>query len=66
MLLDILGSGYHLYDHEIATNEILDATSMELYSCCANRSSVGLRGFLNEHECNDYCEVMGLSQSQNA
>lgn len=63
MLLDIQGSGYCLYDPEIATNNTMDANSMEFYFCCGNCSSVGITGFLNEHECNDYCKVMGLSQS---
>lgn len=63
MLLDIQGSGYCLYDPEIATNEIMDASSMEFYFCCGNCSSVGITGFLDEHECNDYCKMIGLSQS---
>lgn len=43
MLLDIQGSGYCLYDPEIATDEIMDARSMEFYFCCGNCSSVGIR-----------------------
>ena len=62
MLLDIQDSGYCLYDPEIATYEIMDTSSMEYYFCCGNCSSVGITGFLNEHECNVYCKVMGLSQ----
>jgi len=36
MLLDIQGSGYCLYDPEIATNELMDANTMEFYFCCGN------------------------------
>lgn len=62
MLLDIQGSGYCLYDPEIATNDIMDASSLEYYFCCGNYSSMGITCFLNEHECNAYCKMMDLSQ----
>ena len=60
MLLDIQGSGYCLYDPEKATNEIMDASSTEFYCCCGNCSSVGIKGFLDVHECNNYCNMMGF------
>ena len=62
MLLDIQGSGYCLYNPEIATNDIMDASSLEYYFCCGNYSSMGITCFLNEHECNAYCKMMDLSQ----
>lgn len=62
MLLDIQGSGYCLYDPEKATNDIMDASSLEYYFCCGNYSSVGITCFLNEHECDAYCKMMDLSQ----
>lgn len=62
MLLDIQGSGYSLYDPEIATNDLMDATSNEFYFCCGNCSSLGITTFLNAHECNVYCDMMGLSR----
>lgn len=63
MLLDIQGSNYNLYDPEIATNEIMDASSHEFYFCCGNCSAVGMAGFSGEHECNTYCDMMGLNSS---
>lgn len=65
MLLDIQGFGYCLYDFEIVINNIMDVSSMEFYFCCRNCLLVGIIGFFNEYECNDYCKVMGLSQLQN-
>lgn len=39
----------------------MDVSSVEFYFCCRNCLLVGIVGFFNEYECNDYCKVMGLS-----
>ena len=44
MSLDIQGSGYQLYDPEIATAELCDNTS-EIYSCCRNFSTIAMGEF---------------------
>jgi hypothetical protein len=60
MLLDIQGLKLVLYDPEIATANIMDEESSELYFCCGNCTSVGIEEFLKRHTCNDYCKMMGL------
>jgi len=61
MLLDIQGSGYRLYDPEIATNDVQDEEDNEVYFCCGNCSSVAINNFLDLHKCNKYCQMMGLA-----
>lgn len=63
MLLDIQGSKYNLYDPEIATDNLMDDESDELYFCCGNCTSIGIKEFLEGvqgHACNDFCKMMGL------
>ena len=64
MLLDIQGTGYQLFDPEIATNEVMDEEDEEVYFCCGNCSSVGINAFLASHKCNKYCAMMGLAENK--
>ena len=61
MLLDIQGSGFTLYDPEIATEELRD-DSGEIYFCAGNTSSFGIKKFLEEHICNKYCDMLDISE----
>ena len=60
MIMDIQGSMYHLYDPEIATESLQDVGEDEIYFCCGNLASIGIKAFLDEHTCNKYCNMMGL------
>lgn len=68
MLIDIQGSGYALYDPEIATESLKaddnedDTDSSEILFCCGNLSTMAIQGFLNEHVCNKYCKMLALSE----
>ena len=57
MLLDIQGSGYSLYDPEIATADLIDAG--EVFFCCGNLSSTSIDTFKKDHLCNKYCDMVG-------
>ena len=43
MLLDIQGSGYTLYDPEIATEKLMANQDLEIYFCSGNCSTVAYR-----------------------
>lgn len=60
MVLDIQGSMYRLYDPEISTELLHVEDTNEVYFCCGNLSSLGIRGFLENHVCNKYCRMMAL------
>ncbi len=62
MLLDLQGSYYHLYDPEIATKELCSDEKDEFYFCCGNLAHVAIQGFLRNHTCNKYCEMMGIDE----
>jgi hypothetical protein len=61
MLLDIQGSDFTLYDPEIATDDVFDSETNEMYFCCGNCTTVGMENFIKAHTCNEYCKLMGLS-----
>lgn len=61
MLLDIQGMGYNLFDPEIATDQVMYEESNEIYFCCGNCSSVGMETFPSAHECNKFCEMIGIA-----
>ncbi len=67
MILDIQGSGYSLYDPEISTTR-LDGGSKsstvydETYFCAGNLSFIGINELKKKHQCNKFCEMMGLSE----
>ena len=56
MLLDNHGSGYSLYDPEIATADLIDGG--EDFFCCRNLSSISIDTFRKDHICNKYCDMV--------
>ena len=58
MLLDLQGLGYHLFDPEIASRDIIDDN--EYLFSNGNLSTVAINSFIERHKCNAYCEVIGL------
>ena len=60
MLLDIQGSGYQLYDPEIATTQLFLDDATEVYFCCGNLSTIAIAQFAKKHACNKYCEMLEL------
>ena len=59
MLVDLQGSMFKLYNPEIATSEFISDTD-ESYFCAGNLSHISIDTFFRDHECNNYCELMGL------
>ena len=59
MVLDIQGSGYRLYDPEIASTELV--VENELLFCVGNLSNTAIQTFLRNHKCIDnMCRMFGL------
>ena len=56
MLLDNQGSGYSLYDPEIATADLTDEG--EVFFCCGNLSSISIDTFRKDHICNKYRDMV--------
>ena len=59
MLLDIQGSGYELFDPEIASHELFDGSAEVLY-CAGNLSQMAIDKFVSGHKCNIFCDIIGL------
>ena len=51
LLLDIQGSGYKLYDPEIATADDLSSDSDENYFCAGNLRGYAIKNFFRQHHC---------------
>ena len=60
MLVDLQGSGYQLYDPEIATLQHVD--NDEIFFCAGNLSKVAFDTFKKEHKCGTYCKLMKLPE----
>ena len=58
MLSDIQGSGYTLYDPEIASST--PAEDGEYLFCAGNLSNIAISTFVANHTCNYYCKIVGL------
>lgn len=62
--LDIQGSSFKLYDHEIATTDLLvnDASldSKEVNFCPGILSCIAIDECKSKHTCNKYCDMMSL------
>ena len=59
MVLDIQGSGYRLYDPEIASTELV--VENELLFCVGNLSNTAIQTFLGNHKCIDnMCRMFGF------
>lgn len=59
MLVDIQGSGYTLYDPEIASGMLKDETDEILFTT-GNLSQTAINTFIQQHECNAFCGLLGL------
>ena len=62
MVLDIQGTGYSLYDPEVASSKLFDDERMVLF-CYGNLSTEAIDQFLKEHKCNKYCRLVGIDKS---
>lgn len=58
MLLDLQGSGYHLFDPEIASRDVAEGD--EYLFSAGNLSDIAIDWFVDKHKCNVYCEAVGL------
>ena len=61
MLLDIQGSGYNLYDPEIATAAgAFTSDGSQLQFCMGNLSTEACANFIKNHKCNRFCKLANL------
>ena len=60
LLVDIQGTGYKLFDPEIATSDGSFDDDENLKFCIGNLSTATIDKFFNEHTCNDFCKSAGL------
>ena len=49
-----------MYDPEIATTELTTENADEYYFCAGNLSQVTIDEFRKQHQCNRYCDMMGI------
>ena len=59
MVLDIQGSGYTLYDPEIASTEIQNEDGSYQF-CTGNLAGKAIESFFENHQCNCYCKFLKL------
>ena len=59
MVLDLQGSGHLLYDPEIASTN-LHGEKNEYMFCAGNLSENAIETFLQNHQCNMFCKLIGL------
>ena len=62
MLVNLQGTGYNLYDAEIATSELQSDADQELYFCVGNLSKMAFENFKKNYECGVYCRLMELTE----
>ena len=60
MVLDIQGTGYSLYDPEVASTQLQDEETKSLLFCCGNLSTNAIDFFLSSHKCGKYCAFLGI------
>ena len=63
MVLDIQGTGYSLYDPEIASTKLLDDDQKTVLFCFGNLSTEAIEQFLSEHRCKKYCSLLGINSA---
>ena len=63
LLLDLQGTGYRLYDPEIAST-ILVNTEGSINFCIGNLSVQAIEGFFEKHTCNLYCKQLRLKEGK--
>ena len=60
MVLDIQGTGYNLYDPEVASTKLQDEETKSLLFCCGNLSTNAIDLFLSSHKCGKHCAFLGI------
>ena len=60
MVVDIQGSGFKLFDPEIASSNLFD--NGKILFCAGNLSMEAIEKITNEHKCNTYCKLLGLNE----
>ena len=60
LLVDVQGSGYDFFDPEIASDNLYDSITNEILYCTGNLSKMAIKNFIQKHNCNKYCEIVGL------
>ena len=60
MLVDIQGTGYDLFDPEIASTDLLDETDKQYLYCTGNLSQVAISTFVKDHTCSVFCNLLRL------
>ncbi|XP_006818248.1 transient receptor potential cation channel subfamily M member 7-like, partial [Saccoglossus kowalevskii] len=64
MVADLQGVGLSLTDISMATWEVGDLETQELYFGCDNMSQQALNNFCQEHTCNSYCRLLKLKDME--
>ena len=64
LLVDIQGSGYTLYDPEIATTDGSFDEQNKLRFCMGNLAVVAKDNFFKQHTCNKFCELADLKYAE--
>ena len=59
IVLDIQGTGYILYDPEIASLDLLSDDGTCQF-CTGNLSEIAMKNFFEKHQCNKYWKLLGL------
>ena len=59
MVLDIQGSGYTLYDPEVASANVLCEDGTYQF-CNGNLGDIAIQNFFANHQCNFYCTLLNL------
>lgn len=58
MILDMQGSGYHLFDPQRASKKLIE--DKEVLFSTGNLSTTAINNFTSVHNCNMYCNLLGL------
>ena len=64
MLVDIQGTGYDLFDPEIASTDLLDENDKQYLYCTGNLSQLAISTFVKDHTCSVFCNLLGLPPVQ--
>ena len=60
MLVDIQGTGYDLFDPEIASTDLMDENDKQYLYCTGNLSQLAISTFVKDHTCSVFCNLLGL------
>ena len=66
LLVDIQGTGYKLYDPEIASTILVNTAggNSSINFCIGNLSITAIDSFFENHTCNFYCKKLGLKEDE--